>query len=133
MKPTLSGRFLVSWQIGGAKAHKAQVIAEAVGESNRFLALLGEYQKAPEVTRERLYLETVQDVMSESSKVLLDVREGSNLTYLPLDRMILPGKGSRSSREADLPGYDTLEIEEAKRRAAQPNQPEEKTRSRRSR
>ena len=120
-------------QIADAKAYKAKVIAEADGESNRFLALLREYQKAPRVTRERLYLETVQEVMADSSKVLLDVKEGSNLTYLPLDRMIQPSTGPRSSREQVLPGYDSLEIEEAKRRAAQPEQPQEKSRSRRSR
>ncbi len=77
--------------IEDAKGYKARVIAEADGESQRFLALLGEYEKAPKVTRERLYLETMQDVLGNTGKVLLDVKEGSNLTYLPLDRMIQPG------------------------------------------
>ncbi|MGB5639631.1 MAG: FtsH protease activity modulator HflK, partial [Sedimenticolaceae bacterium] len=67
-----------------AKGYKARVIAEADGESQRFLALLREYEKAPKVTRERLYLETMQDVLRNTGKVLLDVKEGSNLTYLPL-------------------------------------------------
>jgi membrane protease subunit HflK len=71
-----------------ARAYKAQVIAEAEGESQRFLSLLGEYSKAPEVTRERLYLETVEQVFSDSNKVLLDIDNSNNLTYLPLDRMI---------------------------------------------
>jgi membrane protease subunit HflK len=74
--------------IEDAKAYKAKVVAEAEGESQRFLALLGEYEKAPKVTRERLYLETMQDVLQRTGKVMLDVKEGSNLTYLPLDRMI---------------------------------------------
>jgi membrane protease subunit HflK len=74
--------------IEDAKAYKAKVVAEADGESQRFLALLGEYEKAPQVTRERLYLETMQDVLQRTGKVMLDVKEGSNLTYLPLDRMI---------------------------------------------
>jgi membrane protease subunit HflK len=71
-----------------ARGYRARVIAEAEGESDRFLALLKEYQKAPAVTRQRLYLETMQDVLANTGKVLLDVKEGSNLTYLPLDRMI---------------------------------------------
>ena len=77
--------------IEDAKGYRARVIAEAEGESQRFLALLREYQKAPQVTRERLYLETMQDVLRNTGKVVLDVKEGSNLTYLPLDRMIQPG------------------------------------------
>ncbi|MCB1925990.1 MAG: FtsH protease activity modulator HflK [Gammaproteobacteria bacterium] len=75
-----------------AKGYKARVTAEAEGESQRFLALLREYEKAPAVTRERLYLETMQDVLRNTGKVLLDVKEGSNLTYLPLDRMIPSGR-----------------------------------------
>jgi len=76
--------------IEDAKAYKAKVVAEADGESQRFLALLAEYSKAPEVTRERLYLETMQRVLQNTGKVLLDVKDGNNLTYLPLDRMIRP-------------------------------------------
>jgi len=68
------------------------VIAEADGESQRFLSLLGEYQKAPEVTRERLYLETVEKVFADSNKVLLDTDNTNNLTYLPLDRMVQPSR-----------------------------------------
>ena len=75
-------------QIEDAKAYKTKVVAEAQGESERFLALLAEYQKAPGVTRERLYLETMQTVLQGAGKVLLDVKEGSNLTYLPLDRLM---------------------------------------------
>jgi len=80
-------------QLEDAKAYKAKVVAEAEGESARFLALLGEYRKAPQVTRERLYLDSMQDVLDGTGKVLLDVKEGSNLTYLPLDRMMRPGGG----------------------------------------
>jgi membrane protease subunit HflK len=75
-------------QVEDAKAYKTKVVAEAQGESERFLALLTEYQKAPGVTRERLYLETMQEVLQGSGKVLLDVKEGNNLTYLPLDRLM---------------------------------------------
>lgn len=72
-----------------AKAYRDRVIASAEGESARFLSVLGEYAKAPEVTRERLYLETMEKVMGETNKVLLDVKEGANsLVYLPLDQLI---------------------------------------------
>lgn len=71
-----------------AKAYKAKVMAEADGESQRFLALLTEYRKAPKVTHERLYLETMQEVLRGTGKVLIDAKSGNNLTYLPLDRIL---------------------------------------------
>ncbi len=71
-----------------AKAYKAQVIAEAEGESQRFLSLLGEYKRAPEVTRQRLYLETVEKVYSDTSKVVMDTDSSNNLTYIPLDQLM---------------------------------------------
>jgi membrane protease subunit HflK len=72
-----------------AKAHRAKVVAEAEGESQRFLALLTEYQDAPGVTRERLYIDTIQDVLANSGKVLIDTGAGgNNLTYLPLDKLL---------------------------------------------
>jgi membrane protease subunit HflK len=75
-------------QIEDAKAHKAKVVAEAEGESQRFLALLAEYEKAPKVTRERLYLDTMQNVLANTGKVMMDTKGGNNLTYIPLDRLI---------------------------------------------
>lgn len=74
-----------------ARAFRARVIAEAIGESDRFLALLGQYQKAPVVTRQRLYLEAVEDIYAKTGKVLLDVESGNHLTYLPLDRILQQG------------------------------------------
>jgi membrane protease subunit HflK len=74
-----------------AEAYKAEVIARAEGETDRFENLLTEYKRAPEVTRQRLYLETMESVMKNSSKVMVDVEGGNNMLYLPLDRM-----GSRS-------------------------------------
>lgn len=70
-----------------AEAYKAEVIARAEGESDRFESLLAEYKRAPEVTRQRLYLETMEAVMTSSSKVMVDVAGGNNMLYLPLDRM----------------------------------------------
>jgi len=71
-----------------AEAYRRQVVAEARGESQRFSKLLVEYQVAPEVTRERMYIDTLESVMSQSSKVMIDVEGGNNMMYLPLDRMV---------------------------------------------
>lgn len=74
-----------------ANAYKAQVVAAADGEAQRFEKLLAEYQKAPEVTRERLYIDAVQKVMENSSKVMVDVEGGNNMMYLPLDQLMKQG------------------------------------------
>ncbi|MDM8564147.1 FtsH protease activity modulator HflK [Candidatus Halobeggiatoa sp. HSG11] len=71
-----------------AQAYKAQVIARSEGETKRFLSVLTEYEKAPEVTRQRLYLETMESVLSKTSKVILDVNSSNNLMVLPLDKLI---------------------------------------------
>jgi membrane protease subunit HflK len=79
-------------QVADSKAYKDRVIAEAQGESSRFLSILKEYKQAPQVTRERLYLDAVETVLSQSSKVLLDTEAGGNsLMYLPLDKLIHQG------------------------------------------
>ncbi len=69
-------------------AYKEQIVARAEGESQRFEQILAEYRKAPEVTRQRLYLETIEEVFSNSSKVMVDVEGGNNLLYLPLDKIM---------------------------------------------
>src|SRR5882672_2373398 len=71
-----------------AEAYLAQVVANAEGEANRFQQVLTEYQKAPAVTRERLYIETLQEVLANSTKVLVDTDGGNNVLYLPLDQLI---------------------------------------------
>jgi membrane protease subunit HflK len=71
-----------------AEGYKARVIAQAEGDAQRFRAVLAEYQKAPGVTRDRLYLETMQQVYSNVSKVMVESRNNSNLLYLPLDRLL---------------------------------------------
>jgi membrane protease subunit HflK len=84
-----------------AKAYRDRVIASAEGEASRFLSVLAEYEQAPEVTRERLYLETMEDVLGETRKVMLDVKEGGNsLMYLPLDQLINREGGSGVARAA---------------------------------
>ena len=81
-----------------AKAYREQVVANAEGEAARFTQLLLEYQKAPEVTRQRMYLQAVESVLSNSSKVVVDVDNGSNMLFLPLDRMLDRRGTSDSSR-----------------------------------
>jgi membrane protease subunit HflK len=71
-----------------AEGYRARVVAQAEGDAQRFRSVLVEYQKAPAVTRDRLYLETMQQVYTNVSKVMVDSRSGSNLLYLPLDRLM---------------------------------------------
>jgi membrane protease subunit HflK len=76
-----------------ADGYKARIVAQAQGDSQRFQAVFAEYEKAPQVTRDRMYIETMQQVYSNVTKVLVDSRSGSNLLYLPLDK-ILAGAGA---------------------------------------
>jgi modulator of FtsH protease HflK len=71
-----------------AEGYRQRVIAQSDGDAQRFRSVLTEYQRAPAVTRDRLYLETMQQVYSNVSKVMVDSRNGSNLLYLPLDRLL---------------------------------------------
>src|SRR5258706_8991920 len=71
-----------------ANGYRQSVIANAEGEASRFRQILVEYNKAPAVTRERLYLDTLQQVLSSAAKILIDAKAGSNLLYLPLDKII---------------------------------------------
>ncbi|HYD96911.1 MAG TPA: FtsH protease activity modulator HflK [Noviherbaspirillum sp.] len=71
-----------------AEAYRSRVVANAQGDSARFRQVLVEYQKAPAVTRDRLYLDTMQQIFSSTTKIMVDSRSGSNLLYLPLDKLI---------------------------------------------
>lgn len=71
-----------------AEAYRDQVVAQSEGEAQRFSQLLVEYRRAPEVTRERLYIDTMQEVLSNSSKVIFDVEGGNNMMFLPLDQIL---------------------------------------------
>ncbi|MCZ6881777.1 MAG: FtsH protease activity modulator HflK [Gammaproteobacteria bacterium] len=70
-----------------AAAYKTRVVKAAEGETSRFNQLLAEYQRAPEVTRERIYLDTMESVMSRSPKVMIDIESGNNLLFLPLEQL----------------------------------------------
>ena len=69
-------------------AYKARIVAQASGDTQRFKSVLAEYQKAPQVTRDRMYLDTMQQIYSNVTKVLVDSKQGSNLLYLPLDKVM---------------------------------------------
>ncbi|HMJ49544.1 MAG TPA: FtsH protease activity modulator HflK [Burkholderiales bacterium] len=84
-----------------AEGYRQRVIADAEGNASRFKQILAEYSKAPTVTRERLYLDMMQRVLSSSSKVLIDQKAGSNLLYLPLDKL-LQNEGSAATTQ-ELP------------------------------
>lgn len=71
-----------------ANGHKQRVIASADGDASRFKAVVAEYAKAPEVTRQRMYLDTMQQIYSNTSKVLVDTKGQGNLLYLPLDKLM---------------------------------------------
>ena len=88
-----------------AEAYQARVIADAQGEAARFEKLLTEYELAPEVTRERLYIEAIEYVYANSSKVLLDASGSGNLVYLPVDKLLEQrGLGGAGSSRAIPPG-----------------------------
>ncbi len=75
-------------QIEQANAYKEEVIAKAEGDASRFNQLFTEYEKAPEVTRQRMYIDSIQDVMTASSKIMIDVEGGNNMLYVPLDKIL---------------------------------------------
>lgn len=86
-----------------AEGYKERVISQAEGEASRFNQLLTEYEKAPQVTRRRLYLEAIEEVMSDTTKVIMDNDGGSSLMYLPIDKLIENKAGdSRSSAAREL-------------------------------
>jgi modulator of FtsH protease HflK len=71
-----------------AEGYRARIVAQAEGDSQRFRSVLAEYQKAPQVTRERMYTDAMQEIYSNVTKVLVDTKAGSNLLYLPLDKIM---------------------------------------------
>ncbi|MET0334910.1 MAG: FtsH protease activity modulator HflK [Rhizobacter sp.] len=87
-----------------AEAYKARVIARAEGDAQRFNRILAEYQKAPAVTRDRIYIDAMRDIYSGVSKVLVDSRNNSNLLYLPLDKLV---QQSAAPAQAAAPAADT--------------------------
>ena len=90
-----------------ASGYRDEVVARAEGEADRFSKLVAEYRKAPEVTRERLYLDTLQEVYSNTSKVLVTGDKGqNNLLYLPLDKMVNASSGAASATAGSMAAPD---------------------------
>ena len=78
-----------------ADAYKSRIVSQAQGDAQRFKSVLAEYQKAPQVTRDRMYIDTMQQIYSNVTKVLVDSKQGSNLLYLPLDKILqMTGQGA---------------------------------------
>ncbi len=87
-------------QIAEAQAYREQVVSKAEGEASRFLQVYKEYKAAPEVTRERIYIDAMETVMTTSNKVMIDVKAGNNLLYLPLDK--IGANGSSNNTESNV-------------------------------
>jgi membrane protease subunit HflK len=81
-----------------AEGYLSQVVSKSQGEAKRFTALLTEYKKAPGVTRERLYIDAIEEVMSNSTKILVDTEGGNNMLYLPLDKLVQQGNAAGATR-----------------------------------
>jgi len=111
-----------------AEAYRSRIVANAEGDAARFKQVLEEYQKAPAVTRDRMYLETMQQIFSNTTKVMVDAKSGNNLLYLPLDKLIQQSDnaaaaakpatapaGSSSAASPTLPGTDPVYSTDAQR------------------
>ncbi|XZG71839.1 FtsH protease activity modulator HflK [Chitinibacteraceae bacterium HSL-7] len=86
-----------------AKGYEQRVVAQAKGDAARFNAVYAEYAKAPQVTRDRLYLDAMQDMFANTTKILIDQKQGGNLLYLPLDKLMqdtAPRAAAESSQQA---------------------------------
>ena len=93
-----------------ANGYRQSVIANAEGEASRFKQILVEYNKAPQVTRDRLYLDMVQQILASTSKILIDAKAGNNLLYLPLDKIIQMSTASATPEgQASLPSARATE------------------------
>ncbi|WP_348673406.1 FtsH protease activity modulator HflK [uncultured Abyssibacter sp.] len=84
-----------------AQGYRESVVAEAKGETARFGALLTEYKQAPQITRDRLYLDAMNDVLGSTSKIMIDSKDGNSLMYLPLDQMIQSMGAVEARRQSD--------------------------------
>jgi membrane protease subunit HflK len=91
-----------------AEAYRARVIANAQGDASRFKQILVEYQKAPAVTRDRMYLETMQQIFTNTTKLMVDAKGSGNLLYLPLDKL-MSKTGTGSDAGSEKTGSGTMQ------------------------
>ena len=87
-----------------AEGYKARIVAQAQGDAQRFKALVSEYQKAPQVTRDRLYIDAMQQIYSNTTKILIDSKQGGNMLYLPLDKILQQAAQSGPAAGAESAG-----------------------------
>jgi len=112
-----------------AKAYRTRVVKAAEGESNRFLRVLAEYEKAPQVTRDRLYIDSVEQVLTNTSKILMDAGDSNNLMYLPLDQLM----GKKAKGGGASTGYSLDPMIPSSDSASVPSPMRESVRNRRTR
>ncbi len=100
-----------------ANGYKESVVATAQGDASRFRQILTEYEKAPQVTRERIYLDTMQQILGSTSKVIIDQKGGQNLLYLPLDQLMkMSTQGGAEARVSAAETAPTTAPEQVQRR-----------------
>ena len=93
-----------------SQAYRERIVAQAEGDSQRFKAILPEYQKAPQVTRDRMYLDAMQQIYTNVTKVVVDSKQGSNLMYLPLDKLMqMTASGAPLTAPAQEPSNATVQ------------------------
>ncbi|MDP3843696.1 MAG: FtsH protease activity modulator HflK [Oxalobacteraceae bacterium] len=126
-------RGAVSRLMEEAEAYRARVEANALGDASRFNQIYAEYQKAPAVTRDRIYLDTMQHIFTSTTKLMIDVKNGNSLLYLPLDKLI--GQTSLSGVPAANPNsaLDTVTSPTIDSLLPSKNQQQQDSRSRESR
>jgi membrane protease subunit HflK len=93
-----------------ADGYKSRIVSQAQGDAQRFKSLVAEYQKAPQVMRDRMYIDAMQQIYTNTTKVLIDTKAGSNLLYLPLEKIIQQTAQSNtqvSPQPAQLPTEST--------------------------
>jgi membrane protease subunit HflK len=91
-----------------ANAYRDQVVARAEGDVSRFNSILQQYQKAPEVMRQRMYLETLEQVLGSSSKIVVSAKQNGQMLYLPLDKWMQEDKSTAATAPAALPEMTTV-------------------------
>jgi membrane protease subunit HflK len=92
-----------------ADAYKSRIVAQAQGDAQRFKSLYAEYQKAPQVTRDRLYINAMQEIYSSVTKVLVESKQGSNMLYLPLDKIMQLNSTPAAAANAAANAGNTLD------------------------
>ena len=96
-----------------AEGYKEQVLAQAQGETSRFSQLLTQYSKAPDVTRKRLYIDAMESVLSSTNNVIVDVKNGSNVMYLPLDKLAQMPQNTNTAPIINAPHVSSASVEPA--------------------